>query len=117
MLYYRIQGTHTGNGGLVHYQPAGERWDMLGVTAFRFANGLIKEEPWAVNSVAAMLSNMARTNARLMIYAIWGGRNVDDISKYYATDFLYHGTQRQQFKGRDGPRHKLMDFHDVAPDA
>jgi hypothetical protein len=75
VLYYRIQGTHTANGGLVPYPLAGERWDMIGVTAFRFANGLIEEEPWAVNSVAAMLSNMARTNARLMIHAIWGGRN------------------------------------------
>jgi len=44
-LYYRIQGTHTGNGGLVPYPPTGERWDMLGATAFRFTKGLIAEEP------------------------------------------------------------------------
>ncbi len=117
VLYYRIQGTRTGNGGLAPYPPTRERWDMLGVTAFRFANGLLEEEPWAVNFVAAMPPNMARANARLMIHAIWGGRNVDDIAKYYATNFLYHGTKGLQFKGRDGLRHMFIDFHDVAPDA
>ena len=91
VLNYRLQCTHTGDGGHVPYPPTGERWDMPGATAFRFADGKIIEEPWAVNAVASMFSSMAKANVRNMMERIWNQRSSDEIERSYSPDFLHHG--------------------------
>ena len=115
VLYYRIQGTHTGNGGLVPYPPTGQRWDMLGATAFRFADDLIVEEPWAVNDVAAMLSDIAKANVRLMMEE---GRNnpaATHVSTYYAKDFAYHDSNGSELQSRSAYEYELSRLLCVEP--
>lgn len=117
VLYYRLRGTHTGAGGLVPYPPTGERWDMLGVTAFRFADGKIIEEPWAVNTVSAMFSLVAKANVRNMIEVVWNSQDTDAIATYYAPEFVYHGPDGAAFKGRDGLRQVLSSWNLSMPEA
>lgn len=114
-LYYRLQGTHTGNGGLLPYPPTGERWDMLGVTAFRFEGGKIVEEPWAVNTVASMFSSVAKANVRNIFEQVWNGNQAEEIGKYYAPEFLYHASSGAVFECHEGVRIVLSEVNQALP--
>ena len=115
-LYYTLGGTHTGEGGLVPYPPGGEVWHMHGVTSFRFADGKIIEEPWAVNTVSAFIQQVAKATVRAAFDEVWSSRNADTIPKYYATDFVYHGPDNMERKGLEGVNENLKELISNFPD-
>ncbi|MCI0439639.1 MAG: ester cyclase [Chloroflexi bacterium] len=63
VLYYTLKGTHTGTGGIVPFHPTGRVLSASGVTAFRFVDGKIFEEPWAVNNAAEMIRRLRDARA------------------------------------------------------
>ena len=90
VLHYGLRGTHTGKGGLVHFYPTGDAWAISGVTAFRFVDGKIFEEPWAFNSVPAILQQFARSAVRRFIEEAHNKGNLDVVDEVFAVNCVSH---------------------------
>jgi predicted ester cyclase len=58
VVYYTLEGTHTGTGGIVSFPPTGGSLLVTGVTAFRIVDGRIFEEPWAVHNAAQAIERL-----------------------------------------------------------
>ena len=108
-------GTHTGTSDFAPFAPTGERWEMSGVTAFKFLDGRIFDEPWAKNDIPGLMSRLAAATVRRYIDEALNKGNASIVEEVFAPDAVSH-TPNGDLRGHDEIKEPILMRRCASPD-
>ena len=115
VLYSTFTGTHTGTSEFAPYAPTGERWEMSGVTAFKFVDGRIFDEPWAFNDIPALMGRLAAATVRRYIDEALNKGNASIVDEVFAPDAVSH-TPNGDLRGHEEIKEPILMRRGAFPD-
>ncbi len=115
VLYSTFAGTHAGTSDFAPYPPTGERWEMSSVTAFKFVDGKIFDEPWASNDIPELMGRLAAATVRRYIDEALNKGNASIVNEVFAPDAVSH-TPNGDLRGHDEIKESIMMRRGAFPD-
>ena len=115
VLYSTFTGTHTGTSDFPPFPPTGERWEMSGVTAFKFVDGKIFDEPWSRNDIPALMGRLAAATVRRLIDEALNKGNASIVDEVFARDAVSH-TPNRDLRGHDEIKEPILMRRAAFPD-